>query len=132
MPVELQALYGAVIVFFLTIGVQGALTVQIQGMPWGLGARDEAPDLSTLQKRAARTVANNSEALLMFAPMVLIAQVADISTQASQIGAVLFVAARAFYVPIYLMGIPYLRTLVWFLGMTGTIMVAYAVFSQGF
>ena len=132
MSVELQSLFGVVVIYFLTIGVQGTLTAVIQGVPWGLGPRDDAPDLSTLQKRAARTVANNSEALLMFTPLVLIAHIAQISTDLTIMGALLFLAARALYVPIYLLGIPVVRTLVWTVGLAGLVLIGYAIFSQGF
>ena len=132
MSVELQSLFGVVVIYFLTIGIQGALTAITQGVPWGVGARDDAPDLSRLQKRAARTVANNSEALLMFTPLILIAHISQISTDLTVMGALLFLAARALYVPIYLLGVPVVRTLVWTVGLFGLVLIGYAIFSQGF
>ena len=43
-------------------------------------------------------------------------------------GSVLYVVARALYVPLYAAGIPMVRSLVWFAAMVGLGMVVAAIF----
>ena len=54
----------------------------------------------------------------MFLAVVLAAQIAGKSAQAAM-GATIFFWARLVYWPVYLAGIVYLRTLVWFVSIIG-------------
>jgi uncharacterized MAPEG superfamily protein len=44
------------------------------------------------------------------------------------LGAELYFWARVIYLPVYIVGIPYLRTLVWFVSVVGLVMVVGGLF----
>jgi len=126
MSYELWVLALNAVILMVLYGLQGTDTVLNAGK-WGLGARDEAREGSVFTGRARRTVSNQIEAMAVFAPLVLVAHVVEVSNELTVWGAGLFLGARVLYVPLYLLGVPYLRTLVWGAGLAGTGMIAYAV-----
>lgn len=109
------------------MAVQGALTPVTKGFGWGLGARDEPRDISALQGRMKRTVANHIEGLVLFASLVLIALLAGISSSITQTGAMVFVAARIAFAVFYILGIPVVRSVFWGGSVLGLLMIASAV-----
>ena len=76
--------------------------------------------------RAERAAVNSIEALLMFAPLALVAQLAG-SAEEATLGATIFIWARVAYLPIYLVGIVYVRSLVWGVGVAGLAMMVMAL-----
>ncbi|MEM8987807.1 MAG: MAPEG family protein [Pseudomonadota bacterium] len=129
MTPELEALFAATAILLIVLAVQGALTPVKQGLKWGLGPRDEPRDLSVLQGRAARVVANHMEAMALFTPLALIVHLGDLSSGLTAAGAWIFVAARALFALVYLMGVPVVRSLVWGVGVAGLLMVATPIVS---
>ncbi|MEO1492386.1 MAG: MAPEG family protein [Pseudomonadota bacterium] len=127
MTIELQALVWTAVILFFSAGVQGMLTPINQGLVWGLGARDEPRDLSVLQGRMRRAVANHIEWTVVFAVLVVVAHLAGISTARTETGAILFAVSRLAYVPVYAAGVPYLRTAVWTVGTVGLVLIAIDV-----
>lgn len=130
MSYELWVVALNAVILLVLYAVQGADTV-LNAPKWGLGARDEVRDASAFTGRATRTVRNQIEALAVFAPLVIVAHLAGISNTLTLWGAGLFLGARVLFVPIYLLGIPYLRTLVWGAGFAGSAMIAWAVLTAG-
>jgi len=127
MTVELAALFGASLLLLVLLMVQGALTPAVQGFAWGLGARDEPRERSVLQRRFDRIVANQIEALAVFAGLVVVATLAGVSTPATEAGAVLFLAGRVGFAAVYAAGLPYVRSLLWGIATLGLLMIAWAV-----
>jgi uncharacterized MAPEG superfamily protein len=97
-----------------------------EGMQVGLGNRDNLPDATPLGGRAERAAANSVEALLLFVPLALVAHVAGKEVEALS-GAQIFFWARVAYLPIYLVGVIYLRSLVWMIGVVGLAMMVLAL-----
>ena len=93
-----------------------------EGFKAGVNNRDNVPEATPLGGRAERAAANSIEALLMFAPLALVAQLAGIADEAL-LGATVFIWARVAYLPIYLAGIIYVRSLVWGVGVAGLAMM---------
>lgn len=129
MTFELTMLIYAVLIFFALLVVQVLLTIMNQGLIWGVGNRDNAPEKTTLQHRIDRAVTNNVEGLALFTPVVLTAAVAGISTGMTETGALLFVLSRAAYPLVYAISIPFVRTLVWAAGAVGIVMIVLALLS---
>ena len=92
-----------------------------------LGARDGLIDSSRMTGRAKRANYNMIEALVMHAPLVLIAILLDRTNEMTVLGGWLFVAGRAVYAPLYWFGVPVLRTLAWFVAAAGTVFVLLQV-----
>lgn len=93
-----------------------------EGLKTGLSNRDSVPDATALGGRAERAAANTIEALILFVPVALVAQIAG-SAEEVLAGATIFMWARVAYLPVYLVGIPYLRSLVWLVGVAGLAMM---------
>jgi uncharacterized MAPEG superfamily protein len=75
-----------------------------------VGNRENIPPLTGWAGRAQRAYRNMLEALAFFAALILVAQLAGKTNAATALGAQLFFWARLVYVPVYIIGIPWLRT----------------------
>lgn len=90
-----------------------------------LGPRDTQPPMPPLGARAERALANMHEALPVFLAVALLHALHDPVQSRAQLGAAIFVVARALYVPAYLSGVLGLRSLVWSVSWIGlAIMIA--------
>ncbi|MGO4871140.1 MAG: MAPEG family protein [Roseiarcus sp.] len=67
--------------------------------------------------RATRTLANNVESALMYAPPVLILLLLHRASWASHLSAETYVGARAVFAFSYWLKIPVVRSIAWFVGM---------------
>jgi uncharacterized MAPEG superfamily protein len=63
------------------------------------------------------------ESLVLFAALVLTAVAAGKTNSTTLLGAEIFVWARLAYAVVYLAGVPWLRTLVWFASVVGLAMI---------
>ncbi|MCA8901167.1 MAG: MAPEG family protein [Hyphomonas sp.] len=88
-----------------------------------LGSRDGLAPNNPALARAKRATSNMVEAMCMFVPLVLIAAVTGKSNEMTAYGAMTFFFARVAYAPLYWFGVPTLRTLAWFAGVIGLIMI---------
>jgi uncharacterized MAPEG superfamily protein len=95
------------------------------GMKIAFGNRDNAVEGSALAGRADRAAKNMLEAMVMFIAVVAAARFAGRGADAA-LGATVFFWARVVYWAVYLAGVPYVRTAVWFVGVAGIVMVARA------
>jgi uncharacterized MAPEG superfamily protein len=127
MPMELSYLTASVIVFLLMILVQGAFSNRQHTPKQLAGNRDDLPADNVRVARAKRANQNMIEALVLFAPLVLVAVVTDRTNQWTQIGAGLFLAARIAYAPLYWFGGGPLRSLAWAIGLIGTLMILFQI-----
>ncbi|NNC37284.1 MAG: hypothetical protein EX271_02930 [Acidimicrobiales bacterium] len=125
----LSAVVWSVAILFVIISAQATSGILNNGVKWGFGSRDSSKDETVFQARAKRTVANHMESMMMFVPLALVAHLAGVSTDLAIKGAMLYVAARAIYPLTYWTGLPYARTVVWFVGVAGTAMVFFQVIS---
>lgn len=125
MSFELQAIVWTSLTLFALLFFQGGLVPVVQGLGWGLGSRDAPRDRTVLQGRAARTVANHMEGMALFVPLVLVAHLAGISTALTVWGAILYLGGRILFVPLYLFGVPVLRSATWGVSVTGIVLIAY-------
>jgi uncharacterized MAPEG superfamily protein len=87
------------------------------------GNREGLPEIKGWGGRAARAHRNMLENLVLFAALVLVAVVAEKTNGQTLLGAQLFLWARVAYAVIYVAGIPWLRTAVWFVSIVGLAMI---------
>jgi uncharacterized MAPEG superfamily protein len=87
-----------------------------------LGPRDDLRPYTPVGARAARALGNMQEALPVFLALALMNLFVGPGADAIM-GAWIFLIARVVYVPLYLGGIPVLRTLVWVVSWVGLIMM---------
>ena len=119
-------LMSAVLCFVqMLIAATGANT-QV-GLPALAGNREGLPEIVGWAGRARRAHLNMLENLVLFSALVLIAAVAGKANATTAMGAMIFFWARLAYAVIYLIGIPWLRTLAWFVSVIGMVMIAWAL-----
>ena len=127
MSVELQMLAWSTALLIVLVVIQALAGVQAQGAIPLAGPRDDLPPPRKYQARMLRVVDNHREGLTMFAPLVLIAAIAQISDQWTVLGAQLFFYSRVVHAVLYIAGVPMVRPLAWTVGVVGTLMVLLAV-----
>lgn len=99
------------------------------GLAYGIGNRDGAPPPEPAWvQRAVRAHANLVENLAAFAILVLVAHVAGKANATTALGATLFFWARVGHFVVYTLGIVWVRTLVFFVGTVGEIMILLQLF----
>ncbi len=127
MTIELTMLAYSVALLVIVIAVQATAGILAQGLPAMAGARDNLGEPSQFQSRSKRVAENHKEGLLLFAPLVLVASAAGISTEMTVLGAQLFFYSRVAHAIVYWAGWPWIRPLVWFVGLVGTLMILFAL-----
>lgn len=95
-----------------------------RGMLLAFGNRADMPEPSPASARLDRASRNTLENFVLFAALVLAAQAAGLDTPQVTLGAQLFAWSRVAFVVVYWAGIPYLRTLVWGVGVVGLGLIA--------
>ena len=128
MTIELTMLAYSVALLVIVIAIQATAGILAQGLPAMAGSRDNLGEPSPFQARSKRVAENHKEGLLLFAPLVLAASAAGISTEMTVLGAQLFFYSRVAHAIVYLAGWPWIRPLVWAIGLVGTLMILFALF----
>jgi uncharacterized MAPEG superfamily protein len=129
-PVELKLLVAAVIVGLVQIvWAAAAGSGGERDFAYLMGPRDEPKPTNVIASRLERALRNFLETFPLFVAAVLACLGAGkAGTTLTIYGAGLYVAARALYVPIYAMGVPVVRTLVWTASLVGIVMLIVAFF----
>src|SRR5918996_1566576 len=128
MKPELMWLLWALALTFvqMLVAVSGA-TLQV-GLPMLAGNREAVPAFGGWVGRAQRAHHNMLESLVLFAALVLIAVVTTKTNSTTLLGAQLSFWARLAYAVVYVAGIPWLRTAVWFVSVIGLILIFVQLF----
>jgi uncharacterized MAPEG superfamily protein len=128
MSPDLKYLLFSVVLAFVQVLI-AAMAAQSQvGLVPLAGNRDSLPELTGIAGRAKRAHLNMIENLVLFTALVLIAAVAGKANAATAMGAAVFFWARLAHAIIYLIGIPWLRTLAWAVSVIGMIIIAVQLF----
>ena len=127
---ELKLLGAAVVVGLVQLLWAAAAARAHQGdLKWAAGPRDTPMPLGGVAARLERAFWNFAETFPFFAAAVLACAVSGkLGSDLTIWGAWAYVAARAIYAPLYALGIPTVRTLVWLVAMIGLGMVLVALF----
>ena len=124
MPTELTLLAASTILLFAHVMTQGQTATRDRGLAWNAGARDgEQRPLGPLAGRAARALANFQETYPAFIALALGLAVTGQTGGLGATGAILWFAARIAYIPLYLLGVPYLRSIAWLLSIAGLLLM---------
>jgi len=114
MPPELMWLGWSIVLGLVYVLVAAALATWQRGLKWNVSNRDGAAiPLTGMAARAARANHNFLETFAFFAAAALTVVLAHKSNTWSVLGAQIYFWARVVYLPVYIVGIPYLRSLVW-------------------
>lgn len=129
MALELQILGWAIALGLVHIGVAAAFATWQRGLRWNAGNRDaEAPPLTGAAIRTAAASRNFIETFPFFAVAVLAVVFAERTDAATALGAQVYFWARVAYLPVYAIGIPYLRSAIWVVSLWGLLQVLKPLF----
>ncbi len=128
MPTELMWLGWSIVLGLVYVLVAAALGTWQRGLKWNVGNRDGDPKpLTAMAARAQRANRNFLETFAFFAAAALAVVLAHKSDAWSAMGAQIYFWARVVYLPVYVVGIPYLRTLVWAASLWGILQLLEAL-----
>jgi len=129
MPIEISLLGATLILALVQILLTAHLRTRQYGAKWNAGPRDETmPPLNPLAGRMLRAQQNLFETLPLFIGAVLAAAVAGRLGVLTLIGTHLYFFGRLIYVPLYALGVPYVRSLVWVAATAGLVLVIVGLF----
>ncbi|MHA6203132.1 MAPEG family protein [Dyella soli] len=127
MSVELKMLVWSIVLGLLHVLVAATFSTMQRGLAWHAGNRENPQPLVGVAARTDRASRNFLETFVFFAAAVLSVVLAQRGNAMSALGAQIYFWARLAYLPIYAIGIPYVRTLVWAASLAGVVMVLAAV-----
>lgn len=120
LPTELVALALGIVLLIAQIVIQAMTMTAEVGLDYNAGARDEArPVRGVVAGRAARALRNLLETFPAFVALALMLAITGRTGGLGAIGAWLWLIARVIYVPLYLLGVPRLRSLFWGAALVG-------------
>ena len=127
MDSALWGLVGLAVTVLLHIAVQGLTLKQAAGNAWSVGPRDQPVALGPVHGRLRRAVDNLLESAPVFLALALVAHLADRTGPLVEAGIAMFLAGRIAYLPAYASGLPWLRTVFWYVAGVGLLFMLIGV-----
>jgi uncharacterized MAPEG superfamily protein len=132
MSVELKLLGWSVVLLIVHIAAQGALVAPLRGAVWNAGPRDEGqPPLGKYPGRAQRALENFKETYPAFIALALALAVSGRTGGNGALGAWLWFAGRVAYLPLYILGVPWLRSAAYGVSLIGLIAMLVRLLQAG-
>ncbi len=124
LPTELLLLGWSTVLLFAYVMIQGQTATRDRGLDWNAGPRDgEQKPLGEMAGRAERALKNFQETYPVFVALALGLAVTDRTGGLGVIGAWCWFGARIAYIPLYLFGIKYVRSLCWTVSILGLLLM---------
>lgn len=129
LPSELIVLGLSVLLLLAHIMLQGQLATRERGLAWNAGPRDGEPKpLGPKASRAKRALDNFLETFPAFIALALALAVSGRAGGIGAFGAWLWLLARIGYIPLYVGGVPFVRSLVWLGSIAGLLLMLLRLF----
>jgi len=125
MTPDLKYLLFSVILTFVQVLISASLANNAVGLNTLAGNREGLGELPGMAGRAKRAHLNMVENMVLFTALVLIAAVAGKANAMTAMGAMIFFWARLGYGIVYVIGVPWLRTVLWFVSVIGMALIAW-------
>lgn len=97
------------------------------GNAYTVGARDEGLQPSGIAGRLQRAQSNFLESFPIFVAFVFLLDATDGMDWLSQWGSGIYLAGRVVYLPLYALGVPWLRTFSWNIATLGLVMAGASI-----
>jgi uncharacterized MAPEG superfamily protein len=128
MTTELTMLALSIVLGLVHIVLAASTGTMARGLDWNVGPRDEVkPPLTGIAGRLDRAQRNFLETFALFAAVVLIADAANRHDAMTVLGAQLYFWGRLVYLPLYALGIAYVRTVAWAVAVVGLVLILLAL-----
>jgi uncharacterized MAPEG superfamily protein len=119
----------SVVLLLVHVLLQGNFATKERGTAWNAGPRDgDNEPKSVMAGRTARASRNYQETYPAFIGLLLAMILTGDSSGFGLFGAAVWLVARIVYIPLYLKGIPYVRSLVWLVSLVGLALMMIALF----
>lgn len=126
MAVELKILALGAVLLLVHIFAAGNLRTKQYGREWNVGARDQTmPPLNPVAGRLVRAQANFAETFPVAIVALLGVVIAGQTSALTALGGWIWLACRTIYLPLYAMGVPVVRTVVFGISIGGLGMVLW-------
>ena len=126
----LTLLAWSVVLLLVQMVMQSGAAILEHGLTYALSAQDEERDVEGLYAaRIGRAFYNLLETFPVFIALTLALALTGKTGGTGLLGAQIWFWARVAYVPIYIVGIPVVRTLVWAVSVVGLVMMLIALLS---
>ena len=126
MTTELTVLAWSCLLALVHILAAAHVRTRQYGTKWNMGARDEdLPPPTPLVGRLTRAQANFLETFPIAIAAILIIHAAHLETRWTALGAIVWLAARAIYLPLYALGVPVVRSLAFTASLAGLVMILW-------
>jgi len=123
MTPDLKILVWTIALTFLEVGAAVLFANAEVGLGPLAGNREGLPPLTGFAGRAQRAHQNMLESLPLFIGLVLVAHIAGRANGATVVGCELFFWGRLFHWILYVIGVPWLRTVAWVVSVIGLIVI---------
>jgi uncharacterized MAPEG superfamily protein len=125
-PIELKILALGALLLFVHIFIATRFKTAQYGRKWNVSARDDdLPEPNAMTGRTMRAQANFQETFPIAIVALLGVVIAGRTSQTSALGGWIWLGARVVYLPLYALGIPVIRTVVWTISVIGLAMVIW-------
>ncbi|HEY2529026.1 MAG TPA: MAPEG family protein [Xanthobacteraceae bacterium] len=127
MNLELAILAASCVLCLIQIVIASHAASRRRGYWWTASARDsDVAPLTGIAGRLERALRNFLETFPVFVAAVLLVHVLGREGTLSSWGAVLYFSARVLYLPLYAVGVPVIRSLVWNVAFVGIVLLLFA------
>jgi uncharacterized MAPEG superfamily protein len=127
MTLEMKLLLWSVAFGLLQSLATGMAVTRQRGIAFGASARDDQQPIEGVGGRVIRAFANFKETYVFFVALVLAGQVLNRHSGQTLFGANLYFWGRIVYWPLYVAGVPFLRSLVWVVTVIGLVFMLVGV-----
>lgn len=118
---ELTCLELSVVIWLAHVFVQAGIANAVIGTPYLAGSRDKKIEVGGVYyPRATRALANYVE---NYGPFIAADLGLIVTQHTGGMGATIWVLARIAYLPLYMLGVPYVRSLSWGVAIVGLVMM---------
>ena len=119
----------SVVLLLVQIGLQGMFATKELGSAWNAGPRDQGKQPEgLLAGRAERASKNFQETYPAFVGLLLAMILTGDASGWGLVGGTIWLLARIGYIPLYLAGIPYVRSVVWLISVFGLLVMMIGLF----
>ena len=127
MSLELTLLVWSTTLFGGYIGVQSLLYRMQHGVMFAVTGRDNETGPTPMSARSERALRNLIESYAVFVALAVAIELSGRSDGLTQWGALFYFWARWVYLPLYVFGVPYVRSLVWTISALGLVLMFFGV-----